>query len=47
MSVIRCIVSGIYICGIFLMFSLGMMLHGVGLTDLMMCKLGIYLCLIL
>ena len=44
MSPIRFIVAGIYITGMALIFSLGMMLSGIGLDNLAMCRTGIYLC---
>lgn len=44
MTPIRCIVAGIYLTGMALMFCLSLMLSGVGLGDLQQCRLGIYLC---
>lgn len=45
MHLVRFLVAGIYICGMALMFSLGLILNGIGLDSLLRCKIGIYICL--
>lgn len=44
MNPIRAIVASIYLCGMALIFCLGIMLGSTGLESFQMCRLGIYLC---